>query len=118
MINSATPRAVIRPVIELIGGIDASDFPKLLTQAPQVFSHLFASLAVAGRAPGASGKNTARWSILLAAAESQLRLDANGTLERPAELLRANAADSADFLATWAKWVAGHAKLATDFKTD
>jgi anthranilate synthase component 1 len=118
MINSATQRAVIRPVIELIEGMDASDFPRLLARAPQVFSHLFASLAVAGRAAGSTGKNTARWSILLAAAESQLRLDANGTLERTADELQADAPDSTDFLATWAEWVAGHAKLAADFKTE
>jgi anthranilate synthase component 1 len=119
MIDSATQRAAaIRPVIALIEGMDAGDLPQLLTSAPQVFSHLFASLAVAGRAAGSTGKNTARWSILLAAAESQLRLDVDGKLELPLDGLSAGVADSTDFLATWAHWQGAQAPLAADVQAD
>ncbi|OYY51603.1 MAG: hypothetical protein B7Y53_08995, partial [Halothiobacillus sp. 28-55-5] len=108
MVNSATQKAVIRPVIEPVEGIDAGDFSRLITRAPQVFSHLFASLAVAERAAGSSGKNTARWSILMAAPQAELRLNAQGLLSGSWREPLDGAPQRANFLETWAQWVAQH----------
>ncbi|HQS02650.1 MAG: hypothetical protein B7Y07_08250 [Halothiobacillus sp. 24-54-40] len=108
MVNSATQKAVIRPVIEPVEGIDAGGFSRLITRAPQVFSHLFASLAVAERAAGSSGKNTARWSILMAAPQAELRLDAQGLLSGSWREPLDGAPQRANFLETWAQWVAQH----------
>lgn len=116
--NSAIQPAVIRPVIRLIDGLDARIFPELLAQAPQVFSHLFASLAVAGRSAGSTGKNTARWSILLSAAEEQMSLDAAGNLNCTPASLPLEALDSHDFLAHWSRWVRRSKPLASDIQTE
>ncbi len=66
------------PVIEPIEGITAADFPDLLAQMPDQFSHLFASLA--SGATSESGQNNARWSILFGTVRAELRLDAQGIL--------------------------------------
>ncbi len=112
--NSEIPPAAIRPIITPVEGIDASDFSRLLTRSPQVFSHLFASLAVAERAAGSTGKNTARWSILMAASESELRLNAHGVLSGSGCESLACAPHRTNFLETWRQWVTQHPILARD----
>lgn len=67
------------PVIVPIDGITAADFPELMAQAPERFSHLFASLA--SGAVTESGQNNARWSILFGAVRAELRQDAQGVMQ-------------------------------------
>ncbi|MHB1229805.1 MAG: chorismate-binding protein [Halothiobacillus sp.] len=129
-INTAQSRDT-RPQIEVIEGIGANDFPALMAQTPLQFAHLFASLAAAGRDSADTGKNTARWSILLAAPESELRLSGDGVLGgaalKPIAAPAANVPElnisgmsfpNTHFLGAWAQWVAQHPGLASDFSTE
>ena len=101
------------PVIEQIEGITAADFPDLIAQEPDRFSHLFASLA--SGALSESGQNNARWSILFGAKQAELRLDAQGILHATG-LPQALTAES-HFLSAFASAVEAFPKPSTGFST-
>ncbi|WP_407276498.1 chorismate-binding protein [Halothiobacillus sp. DCM-1] len=63
--------AVVTPVIEPLPGVVARDLPELLAAYPDLFAHLYASLA-RGHA-GTSGAANARWSILFSRAVRECR---------------------------------------------
>lgn len=114
-----TTRSVAQPVVERLTGVTALDFPRLLARAPEVFSHLFASLAP-GVSSGASTEQhgsaaeNSRWSILMSAARAELRLSAGGTLQFIADSIPDFTSDlvhEQGFLAAFSRWVGQHAEV-------
>ena len=114
MPSKTPPARTCSPVIEQIEGITAADFPDLIAQEPERFSHLFASLA--SGASSESGQNNARWSILFGAARAELRLDAQGILHTMG-LPPALTAEPR-FLSAFASAVDAHPKPPNGFSTE
>ncbi len=114
MSSKAPSARTCSPVIESIVGIAAADFPDLLAQMPDQFSHLFASLA--SGATSEFGQNNARWSILFGAARAELRLDAQDVLH--ATGLPQSLTAESHFLSAFAKAVAAFARPPAGFATE
>lgn len=114
MPSKTPPARKCSPVIERIEGITAADFPDLIAQAPERFSHLFASLA--SGTSSESGQNNARWSILFGAARTELRLDAQGVLHVTG--LHQALTTESHFLSAFALAVEASPKPPTGFSTE
>ncbi|ACX96743.1 aminodeoxychorismate synthase component I [Halothiobacillus neapolitanus] len=114
MSSKAPSARTCSPVIEPIEGLTAADFPDLLAQMPDQFSHLFASLA--SGATSEFGQNNARWSILFGAARAELRLDAQDILH--ATSLPQSLTAESHFLSAFAKAVAAFARPPAGFATE